>query len=257
MSDIASSQPIRSEADGTDQRVHVKIVDGLTPTQMATVDTDHNVHIEMHGNSATGNTDVVQLLTEEGRSTTRGDYNATTNTKPSSNATIIHPRGATLTEANQTFRPSGVVGTDGLNAHAQDVSLLDQSGNAFTADNPLNVTLVPSPGSEVNDYATGAALAAGATINHDYTVTTAKRLKLSQIVAAASGKLKIEVQVETATNVFASKFVGFNSTSSPNILIPVNENITLAAALRVRIILTNKDLLPQDVYSTICGHEIT
>lgn len=260
MSDFASGQPVRSESDGVDAKVVVKLVDGsIGGTNQMQIDTDKNAHVEMHGNSATGGTDVVQLLTEEGRSTSRGDYNATTNTKPSSQGAIIHTRVATPAEANQVVRPTGVASTDGSNATVADVGIRDASGNAFTPDNPLAVTLVDSGGAEINDYVTATAVAAAATSTHDYTVTAAKRLKLSQILAAGSGKIRVEVAVETgvATAVFTSKFVGFNSTSNPNVYIPVNENITVAAGVRVRVTIKNMDLAAQDVYSTVCGHEIT
>lgn len=258
MSDVNSSLPIRSEADGLDARVQVKIVDKTDPgTQQMTVDTDSNAHVEVHGNKPDG-TDVVQTLTEEGRTTSRGDYNATTNTKPSSSAMIVHERNATPTEANQTVRPTGVNSTVNTNVWAQDVAIRDEDGNPFTANNPLPVTITDSEGVEINNFLASVAVAANASVNHIYTVTAGKTLKLSQIVASASGKMKVEVQVETAvaSGVYNTVFVGFNSTANPNILIPVNENISIAAGVRVQIILTNKDLLSQDLYSTICGHEI-
>lgn len=260
MSDYNSSLPVRSESDGVDEKVIVKIVDGTTGgTNQMSVDADKNAHVEMHGNKPTTGADVAQLLTEEGRTTNRGDYNATTNTKPSSVAQILHARAASPAETDQTFRPTGVASTDGTNAKAADVAIRDETGNPFTADNPLPVTFVDSEGTEVNDYATAASVAANATSNHDYTVTAAKRLKLSQILVSATGKMKVEVQIETgvATGIFGSKFVSFNSTANPMVTIPVNENITVAAGVKVRVTITNRDLQAQDVYSTICGHEIT
>jgi hypothetical protein len=258
MSDYASSLPIRSEVDGLDARVQVKVVDATNPgTQQLIVDTDGNAHIEMHGNTPAG-TDVVQTLTEEGRTTSRGDYDATTNTKPSSNAVLIHSRQTTPTEVHQTFRPTGINSSVNTSVWAQDVAIRDEDGNPFTANNPFPVTISDSEGVEVNNYNTSAAVLAAASSNHDYTVTALKTLKLSQIVVAASGRIKVEVQVETAaaSGVFNTVFVQFNSTSNTNIIIPINENISVVAGAKVRVIRTNRDLLAQDVYSTICGHEI-
>lgn len=258
MGDSNSSLPVRSESDGVDAKVVVKIIDGQTGgTNQMQVDSDKNAHVELHGNSATANTDTVVLLSEEGRVNARGDYNASTNTKPASSATIVHGRTATPAEANQTIRPTGVASTDGSNAFVQDVGVRDEAGNAFTTTNPLPVTLVDSEGSEVNDYATATVVGA-ATSNHDYTVTTAKTLKLTQVWASCSGKLKVEVMIETgvASGTFTTKFVGFNSTSDPNVPIPIAENIAVAAGIRVRVALTNRDLTTDDVYSTISGHEI-
>ncbi len=134
------------------------------------------------------------------------------------------------------------------------------TGGAFVSPtNPLPVFVsVDSPGVEVNDYNTAAAVAAGATSNHDYTVTALKTLYLDQINASGSGKMKIEVQIETAaaSGVFNSKFVEFNSTADPNMQISLKSSITVVAGARVRIIRTNKDNQAQDVYSTISGNEV-
>ena len=49
MADYDSGLPIRSEADGTDERVQVKIVDKTNPdTQQATVDTDDNLKVGVY-----------------------------------------------------------------------------------------------------------------------------------------------------------------------------------------------------------------
>lgn len=259
MSDYASGLPIRSESDGVDEKVVVKIVDGsVGGSNQMQIDADKNAHVEMHGNKPDGTTDVVHQLSEEGRSNGRGDYNASTNTKPASAAQILHARTASPAEADQTFRPTGVASSVD-NAKCADVAMRDEAGNPFTADNPLPVAFVDNEGSEVNDYATAAAVVAAATSNHDYTVTAAMRLKLSQIIASGSGRIKVLVQIETgvASGIFTTKFVSFNSTANPQCIIPVNENITVAAGIKVRVSIINRDLQAQDVYSTICGHEIT
>lgn len=136
--------------------------------------------------------------------------------------------------------------------------MVDEAGNPFSSSNPLPVVVQESEGVEVNNYDTTAAVAGGANDNHDYTVTAATTLQLTQIEAAASGKMKIEVQIESGvgTNTFATRFVKFNSTSEPNISITLKEPIAVAAGVRVRVIRTNRDNQPQDVYSTISGHEV-
>lgn len=257
MSDIKSGLPIRSEADGLDERLHVKIVDGTNPAvnQMA-VDSDKNAHVEMHGNDPAG-IDRVQRLSEQGAVTPDGVYNATTNTKPGNVGIIAHTRSASPGDATQNKRVSSVTGAN--NREALDVAVTDENGAPFTVDNPLPVTFVDSEGSEINNHLASTAVAKDASVNHDYTVTAAMRLKLSQIWATASGKMKIQIAIETgvATNVFNNVYVGFNSTSNPNILVPINENITVAAGVRVRVIRTNLDNAAQDLYSTISGHEMT
>ena len=67
--------------------------------------------------------------------------------------------------------------------------------------------------------------------------------------------MKVEVQIETgsATGVFITKAVAFNSTANPNIDITLSKYAAIPAGARVRVIRTNKDNQSQDVYSTIIG----
>lgn len=254
MADYDSGLPIRSEADGADERVQVKIRDSANPALGAVVDADGNLHNEMHGNDP-ASTDRVLRLSEQGALTPDGVYDVATNTKPGNIGLIASSRNATPGDSTQTERLTSVTnGTKKL----LDIALHDESGAVFSASNPLPVTSVDSEGTEVNDYNTATDLASGGTSNHDYTVTASTTLKLSQIHASASGKMKIEVQIETgvATGTFNTRFVQFNSTAAPNMLVTIQENITVAAGVRVRVIRTNNDNQPMNVYSTICGHEI-
>jgi hypothetical protein len=258
MSDYNSGLPVRTEADGTDERVHVKIVDGTSPAiNQMTVDSDKNAHVEIHGNDPSA-VDRVIRTSELGALTPDGVYDATNNTKPGNSGIIASVRDVAPSDTTQTQRVTAKTGTVDTDVRALDVSLHDENGNAFSASNPLPITSVDSEGTEINDYNTSASLASGGTNNHDYTVTALKTLKLSRVWASASSKLKIEVQIETGagTGVFATRFVGFNSTANPNILIPIDENVSVGAGVRVRVIRTNKDNQAQDVYSTISGHEV-
>lgn len=255
MADYDSGLPIRSESDGADEKVIVKIVDGTNGgSNQMSVDSDKNAHVEVHGNNPAG-TDEVLRLSELGAVTPDGVYDATNNSKPGNVGLIASSRDASPSDTTQTERLTSV--TNG-NKKLLDISLHDEAGAAYSTSNPLPVTSVDSEGDEINDYNTGASVAAGGTSNHDYTVTAAKTLKLTQIWAAASGKMKIEVQIETAaaSGVFNTRFVGFNSTANPNIPISLREAITVATGVRVRIIRTNNDNQAQDLYSTISGHEI-
>lgn len=130
------------------------------------------------------------------------------------------------------------------------------AGAAVSATNPFPVYLQDG-GASVNDYVTAAAVAAAGTSNHDYTVTAAKTLHLSQIHVTGSGKVKAELQIETgvASGSFNTKYVGFNSTANPGIDFALTADIQVAAGVRVRIIRTNNDTASQDLYSTISGHE--
>lgn len=133
------------------------------------------------------------------------------------------------------------------------------AGADVTSLNPIPVLISDSnPGSPVNNYNTAAAIASGATSDHDYTVTALKTFYLNQIEASGSSKMKIEVEVETAvaSGVFNTRFVQFNSTSDTNMSIHLENPIIVAAGVRVRLHRTNKDNQAQDLYSTICGYEL-
>jgi len=251
MSDYNSGLPVRTQADGTDERLHVKIVDGTTPAQRAIVDTDGNVHIESHGNNPAG-TDTVLKLSEDGSANLNGRYNATTNSIPSSTGLIGHVRGATPGLADLTNPLTSI--TNGT-VHALDISLYDEAGAPFTDLNPLPVYMAADPGTEVNSYDTQAALAAGASDNHDLAVAGGITFELSQVWAAASGKMKVVVQTTLDGSAFTTVAVGFNSTANPNINIHLAKPVSLvgSATSAVRVIRTNLDNQAQDVYSTING----
>ena len=133
------------------------------------------------------------------------------------------------------------------------------AGSAVTSLNPVPVVLsTSSPGTPIQNYNTVASVAAAATSNHDYTVTAAKTFIFDRVWATGSGKIKIEIQIETgvASGVFTTRFVAFNSTATPNIDLDMTANFSVAAGVRVRVIRTNRDNQSQDVYSTIQGTEI-
>ena len=113
-------------------------------------------------------------------------------------------------------------------------------------------------GDDIIDYNTTASVAAAASDNHDYTVSVGKTLLLKQVLISGSGKLKAEIQVETAaaSNVFVTMAVLFNSTATPNMTLGPVQDIQITAGKRIRVIRTNKDNQTQDVYSTIFGVEI-
>lgn len=130
---------------------------------------------------------------------------------------------------------------------------------AINADGSINVSISDStPGTPVNDYKAASAIAAAASDNHDYTVTALKTLTLNQIEGAASGKAKMVVQVETAvaSGVFTTRFTKFNSTANPNMEVSLSNPISVAAGVRVRVVMTNLDNQAQDLYSTISGFEL-
>jgi hypothetical protein len=137
--------------------------------------------------------------------------------------------------------------------------LFDEAGNAFTISNPLPVQMSNNPGTDVTDYKAAVAVAAAASDNHDYTVTALNTLSMTRIIGSSSGKAKMVVQIETgvATNVFTTYATLFNSTANPNMEWEVNPTREVAAGVRVRVVMTNKDNQAADLYSTIQGYEFT
>jgi hypothetical protein len=256
MSDYNSSLPVRSEADGTDERLHVKIVDGVASTAVhkVQVDADHNIHAEIHGNKPDAS-DAVVRLSELGAVNPDGVYSGTDNTKPAHVGVVGAVRAASPADADQTQRVTVKTGTTDTDVHAMDVSLHDANGNAFSSSNPLPVATAVA-GTPVHDYDTSSAIAAGSPDNHDYPVAAGGTFRLSKIFAAGSGKLKVEVQTTLNGTLYSTIAVMFNSTANPNIVIDFNgiyEEIVGSATSAVRVIRTNLDKQAQDVYSTIVG----
>lgn len=255
MADYNSSLPIRSEADGTDERVQTKIVDSANPdTQQATVDTDSNLKVAAYGDNPAG-ADVALLLSEEGSPNGNGNYDVTNNSNPASSALVGHDRGASIDETSQNQRVTAVAGeSDNINL---DVAIHQSDGTNITEANPLFVAMAENPAAEIVDYDVASAVAKDSSANHDYTVGAGLTLLLQNIWASGSGKMKIEVQYEdgAAAGTYSTKWVGFNSTANPNIEIPIAKIGKQVAGAIVRIIKTNLDNQPQDLYSTIVGIE--
>lgn len=257
MADYNSGLPIRSQADGSDERVHVKVVDGTNPAvNQMQVDSDKAAKTLATGHNPAG-ANVTLRLSELGAQTPDGVYNASNNSKPGNVGLVSSSRSATPGDTTQTQRLTSINGTSGT-VNALDISLHDASGNAYTNSNPLPVSLEESAGNEVNDYATSASLAAGSSANHDYTITAGKTFKLKKVWSSASGKIKVVVQVSPDGATFNTKFVGFNSTSNPNVDIAMNSNLSVSdsgTGSKIRVTITNNDNQPMDVYSTISGFE--
>ena len=258
MADYNSGLPVRSEADGADERVQTKIVDATSPdTQQMEVDSDNNAHVEVHGNRADDGADVVLNLSEEGKPNPRGDYEVDDNSEPASIGMVAGARSANNDRTDQTEHLTSVEDSGGT-VRALDMSLHDEDGEAYSLTNPLPVAISESEGDEVCDYNTSAAVVKDASVNHDYTVTAATTFIGSRIWASGSGKMKVEVQLETApaAGTYNTAFVAFNSTSNPNIDIPLDKICAkqVAGAI-VRIVMTNRDNQAQDLYSTLVGIE--
>jgi hypothetical protein len=238
MADYNSSLPIRTESAGD---AVIKVCDATVTTQQLKVNSDGSIDTNISA------TDLdIRDLTHASDSVKIGDGTdfLAVNNDGSINATV----SATDLDIRDL-----AAATDSVSAW-----LKDSSGSAFSPSNPLPVTLTSgTPGDEINNYST-ATVASAATSNHDYTVTALKTLNALQVHASASGKMKIEVQVETGVGAgtYLTKFVLFNSTANPNMIVNLSSVLTVAAGVKVRVARTNLDKSTMDVYSTISGIEV-
>lgn len=258
MADYNSGLPIRSEADGLDERLHSKLVDFADPggVDKQVEVSEKLLHNRNFGQDPAG-VKVQQRLSQLGETAVDGTYDGTNNTNPANIGLVTQERNAASSDVRQTMKPTSIRGTVDTTKVALDIALNDENGNAYTDKNPLPVTIEESEGVEICNYQTSSAVAKDASVNHDYTVTALKVLLLSNIWTSASGKMKIVVAVETGvgTGVFTPKKVGFNSTANPNVPMPFDKTLTVAAGVRVRVTLTNLDNQAQDLYSTVEGIE--
>jgi hypothetical protein len=122
---------------------------------------------------------------------------------------------------------------------------------AINADGSINVVVAGASGTKVHDYKT-ATPGAGASDNHDYTVSTGP-FELSRVEWAGSGKIKVEVQVGPIASL-VTKAVGFSEKDSKD-YIEFNPTLSVPATGTgtVRVIVTNRQGAAVDVYSTIMG----
>jgi hypothetical protein len=232
MSDFNSSLPVRTELPGD---VIVKIADATTTTQQLAVNVDGSINAVV---TAT-NLDI-------------RDLTFATDKVDVSGSSVSITGSVTVTATDLDIR--------NLSATQDNVAISDGTDTlAVNADGSINVNVVTAAaGDSINDYKDAAAIAAGASDNHDYTVTAGKTLTLKQIESSASGKAKMVLSVETGvgTNTFTTIAAQFNSPATPDMSLILNAPITVAAGVRVRVTMTNRDLSAMDLYSTISGIEV-
>jgi len=139
-----------------------------------------------------------------------------------------------------------------LSASQDNVAISDGTDTmAVNTDGSINVVIGGVGGTPIHDYKT-ASPAAGASDNHDYTVSTGP-FQLSRVEFAGSGKTKCEVQfgplasLATVAVAFAEKDNKGYIEFSPTLSVPATGTGT------VRVIMTNRQGAAVSVYSTIMG----
>lgn len=128
---------------------------------------------------------------------------------------------------------------------------------AINSDGSINVNVVDSvAGDDIQDYATSASVAAGATTTVlTYTVTAGKTLFLDAVQASGSAKWKAELKVgPSGSEVTKAVFFGSTSDSNEEHIFPTP--IEVVATDNVLVVMTNRDNQAQDLYAFINGHEV-
>lgn len=141
------------------------------------------------------------------------------------------------------------------------ITIQDVGGAPVSNTNPLPVAITSQlVGTPVVKYNTTSSVAAGATTNHNYTITASKTFYGKKFWASSRGAMKIDVIASPDGTTFTNiVFSGFNSSANPNIIIDLDEAVVLdsGAGAVIRIVLTNLELLvSENLYSTIVGQEL-
>lgn len=267
MSDNKRGLPVRTQEDA-DLKLQTKIVDYQDPDgvgKQLEVDADGNAHVEMHGNRADDNTDVVLLLSEEGFSNSRGDYQVDDNSRPSSSAPIMHQRkntAETPTEVDQLLRPTGVTYDNGVDETivAQDVAIRDENGVPYSKDNPMPVTIEESEGDETHDYFEHVDVVSdGGTSVRNYSVPNGKTFLLDQVLCDGSlaHKLQVEIGDGAVSETFTTLSQRFASEANDNadmVLKRPKKVVGTANSTTIRLTVTNRDKHDDvSIYTTLVG----
>jgi hypothetical protein len=247
--DFKSSLPVRSEADGLDSRVQVKVVDKSNPgTQQMTVDSDSNAHVEMHGNNPSG-TDTVVRLSQQGSPNGDGIYDGTNNTIPASAGVTAQVRNAAYSASRQTLAPTAKRGAANTDTVSMDISLHDENGDAYSIANPMPVAISnEEAGTAIHTYAeTASPIAPAGSQQVDYTVATSN-LTLKRICAAASGECKIEIFTGASAGP-TQRYALFTSAANHNILLDIPKNFIVVVGDIIRVKFTSMEPTGTDAFT--------
>lgn len=153
---------------------------------------------------------------------------------------------------SRTQDGAGTAITSGAQGAKQALDVeLNSNGAVVDNANPLPVFISNTvPGTEILNYQTHAALAAGASVTLSYTVTALKTLTLQRISVSSSQRIKVEFKIAAVT-----KAVKFNTEANLNTEYEFSNPQQVAAGVVVAVTITNRGNQPADVYATIEGVE--
>lgn len=208
------------------------------------------------GGSAVNIQDGGNSITVDGTVSVTGSSVSVTNFPAAVDTNYGTVGASTIRTAAQIGNATGAANFGSGSTGAQTLRVEANQGAANST--PWNVS-VQQIGTPINDYKQAASISAGATDNHDYTVTSGKTLFLQRVEGSASDVARFRIQVETGVGAgtYDTYDNKFNSTANPNVEAKFDSPIQVAAGVKVRIAILNRSLLSaQDLYSRICGYEI-
>jgi len=150
--DFQSGLPVRSYADGADERLHAKICDGATPSQMVTVDSNLQMHVKPYGTDSDA-ANVGMRLSQLGAVVVDGVYHASDNKDPSQVGIVAQERNAAAADSRQNLQPTAVRGATATTIVSLDVSMHDGSGEQFSSTNLFPVALYDASGNQIGTAA--------------------------------------------------------------------------------------------------------
>ncbi len=257
MADINGKQNVQTSDNGD---VAIKIVDGTTPSQEATVSATGEVHTLGYGFNGTSNVPLpidassggvqVDIVSADGVNLTVDidQFEDGAATQAGDKGTV-----AMGIDGSNNYQFLSVDTSGALNVITQAPVQVSSDGNANTALNPIFVENVGSGVSsdDIHEFGTTASVANSADHTTSYTVSVGKVLCLRQCSADCSGRAKVTVEVNNVV-----KEVRFVDVAAPGAVIEFPSPIKVPAGQVVEVIVTNRSLIAQDLYASINGEEI-
>lgn len=258
MSSVQQPLPIKTLNNGD---VVVEIADGTTPSQKLAVDASGRITAKLDdgtGNAITSQTNGAQRALDVGIDVAGVQIDPRSIRALTSSDVVTANQGtANATPWNQNISQVAGAAPSATNALPSQIAT---AGAFVSATNPLPVAISATPtGTPVNKYNTTSAVAAGATTNHNYTITTSKTFYGKKFWAAAAGMIRCDVQTSPDGTTFTTSWTGFSSTANPNISIDLGSLVIADSGTgsTIRIVLTNMEATQaEDLFSTISGVEM-
>lgn len=258
MSSVQQPLPVKTLQNGD---VVAKIADGTTPSQTLAVDASGRVTVRLDdgaGNPVTSQVNGSQRALDVGIDVAGIQIDPRSiRALTSADVVTANQGSANVTPWNQNISQIAGASPSATNALPAQIAT---AGAFVSSSNPLPVSIQSAlTGSSINKYNTTAAVAAGSSTNHDYSVTASKTFYGKYFVASSAGMIRADVQTSPDGTTFTTVFTTFSSTASPVIQLQLDQLVLAdtGTGAKVRIVITNFEATQaEDLFSTICGTEV-